>query len=41
MGSLGLLLFLLIFMYSIIGVSQFALLKIDGGIYDIDGYYMG
>jgi hypothetical protein len=41
MGSLGLLLFLLIFMYSIIGISQFALIKIDGGLYDIPGYYMG
>ena len=41
MGSLGLLLFLLIFMYAIIGISQFALIKIDGGIDEIEGYYMG
>ena len=41
MGSLGLLLFLLIFMYAIIGVQQFGLIKIDGGIHDIDGYYQG
>jgi hypothetical protein len=41
MGSLGLLLFLLIFMYAIIGVQQFGLLKIDGGLYEIPGYYMG
>ena len=41
MGSLGLLLFLLIFMYAIIGISQFAMIKIDGGINDIEGYYMG
>ena len=39
MGSLGLLLFLLIFMYAIIGISQFALIKIDGGLNDIVGYY--
>ena len=41
MVSLGLLLCLVIFMYSIIGISQFALIKIDGGIKDIDGYYLG
>ena len=41
MGSLGLLLFLLIFMYAIIGISQFALIKIDGGLVDIEGYYSG
>lgn len=41
MGSLGLLLFLLIFMYAIIGISQFAMIKIDGGDEDIPGYYAG
>ena len=39
MGSLGLLMFLLIFMYSIIGISQFAMIKIDGGIKEVPGYY--
>ena len=28
-------------MYAIIGVQQFGLIKIDGGIKDIDGYYLG
>ena len=41
MASLALLLILLIFMYAIIGVQQFGLIKIDGGIKDIDGYYLG
>ena len=30
MGSLGLIMFILIFMFSIIGMSQFALVDLDG-----------
>ena len=30
MGSLGLLLFLLLFMFSVIGIAQFGLVSLDG-----------